>query len=179
LKDFVLSQAKTIGTLQEKLKINDKMLELTNFKIEGLTSSMNNQLSYNKRIETQLAQSAAIPVVDLGEISKQPETSLESIKMVSTRFIKPLCRESQYHLTESPSVTKKEDPSRPTITCSISPHVIHNAFCDLGAGMNIMSKVTYDEILGGPLSATNFQLQMADQSLRKPKGVAKDILVKI
>jgi hypothetical protein len=110
LKDLVLSQAKTIETLKEMLKINDKMLELMNFKIEGLTSSMNNQLRFNKRIETQLAQSAAIPVVDLGEILGQPETSLESIKMVSMRFCKPLCQESQDHLTESPSITKKEDP---------------------------------------------------------------------
>jgi hypothetical protein len=44
--------------------------------------------------------------------------------------------------------------------------------------MNIMSKITYDEILGGPLSTTNFQLQMADQSLRKPEGVAKDVFIK-
>jgi hypothetical protein len=71
------------------LKINDKMLELMNFKIEGLTS-INNQLSFNKRIETQLAQSTAI-LVDLGEILGQPETSLEYVKMVSTRFGKPLC----------------------------------------------------------------------------------------
>jgi hypothetical protein len=140
---------------------------------------MNNQLSFNKRIETQLAQSAAIPIVDLGEILGQPKTSLESVKMVLTRFGKPLCRESQDHLIESPSVTKKEYPGCPTITCSIGPHVIHNAFCDLGASMNIMSKVTYDEILCGSLSTTNFQLYMVDQSLRKPKGVAKDVLEKI
>jgi hypothetical protein len=43
LKDLVLSQVKTIEPLKEKLKINDKMFELMNFKIEGLTSSMNNQ----------------------------------------------------------------------------------------------------------------------------------------
>jgi hypothetical protein len=42
-----------------------------------------------------------------------------------------------------------------------------------------MSKVTYDKILGGPLSTAYFQLQMADQSLQKLEGVAKDILVKI
>jgi hypothetical protein len=179
LKDLVISQAKTIETLKEKMKINDKMLELMNFKIKGLTSSMNNQLSFNERIETQLAQSAAIPIVDLGEILGQPETSLEYVKMVSMRFNKLLCQESQDHLIESPSITKKEDPSRPTITCSISPHVIDNAFYNLGASMNIMSKVTYDEILGGPLYTTNFQLHMAYQSLRKPEGVAKDVLVKI
>jgi hypothetical protein len=31
------------------------MLEIVNSKIEGLTSYINNQLSFNKRIETQLA----------------------------------------------------------------------------------------------------------------------------
>jgi hypothetical protein len=57
---------------------------------------------------------------------------------------KPLCQESHNHLIDPPFITKKEDPGRPTITCSIGPHVFHNAFCDLGASINIMSKVTYD-----------------------------------
>jgi hypothetical protein len=39
------------------------MLENINFKIEGLSSSVQNQLSFNKMIETKLAQIvAAIPV---------------------------------------------------------------------------------------------------------------------
>jgi hypothetical protein len=45
--------------------------------------------------------------------------------------------------------------------------------------MNIMSKVIFDEILGGPLSTAHFQLQMTGQSLQKLEGVAKVILVKI
>jgi hypothetical protein len=95
LKDLVLSQAKIIENLKEKLKNNDKMLELMNSKIEGLTASIKNQLSFNKRVETQLAQFAtAIPVVNLGEILGQPETSLEYVKMVSMRFDKPLCQEA-------------------------------------------------------------------------------------
>ena len=62
---------------------NDKMLENINFKIEGLTSSIKNQLSFNKMIETQLAQiAAAIPVSDLEKTPGQPKTSLESVKMV-------------------------------------------------------------------------------------------------
>jgi hypothetical protein len=40
LKDLVLSQAKTIENLKEKLKNNDKMLQLMNSKIEGLTASI-------------------------------------------------------------------------------------------------------------------------------------------
>jgi len=42
-----------------------------------------------------------------------------------------------------------------------------------------MSKVTYDKTWGGPLSTAHFRLQMADQTLQNPEGLAMDILVKI
>jgi hypothetical protein len=42
-----------------------------------------------------------------------------------------------------------------------------------------MFKVTYDEILGGPLDPVDFRMQMADQSSQKPVGIAGDILVRI
>ena len=141
------------------------MLENINTKIEGLTSYINNQMSFNKMIETQIAQLAAsIPVSDSRKILGQPETSLEYVKMVSTKFDKPLCQENHIYFVDPPFIAKKEDPGRPTNTCSIGPHVFHNAFCDIGASINVMSKVIYDKILGGPLSATHFRLQMADQS---------------
>lgn len=137
-KELVLDQAKIIENLTEKLMVNDKMLELMNSKIEGLTSFIKNQLSFNKMIEAQLAQIiATIPVADSRKFSGQQETYLESAKTVLTRFGKPLCRENNEHLTEPPFIVKKEDPGRPTITCSIGPHVFHNAFCDLGASINI------------------------------------------
>ena len=83
------------------------------------------------------------------------------------------------YLLDPPFIAKKEDPGRLTITCLIGPKVFDNAFCDLGASINIMSKVIYDKILGGPLSTTRFQLQMADQSTWNPEGLAKDIFIKI
>jgi hypothetical protein len=92
LKDLVLGQAKIIENLTKKLTINDKMLENINSKIEGLTSSIKNQVSFNKMIETQLTQiAAAIPISDSEKILGQPKTSLEYVKMVLTRFGKPIC----------------------------------------------------------------------------------------
>ena len=62
-KGLVLSQAKINENFNKKLMYNDKMLENINTKIEGLTSYINNQMSFNKIIETQIAQLAAtIPV---------------------------------------------------------------------------------------------------------------------
>jgi hypothetical protein len=45
--------------------------------------------------------------------------------------------------------------------------------------VNIMSKVTYKNLFGGPLHATFICLHMADQTIRFLEGLAKDILVKI
>jgi len=116
-------------------------------------------MSFNKMVETQLAQiTAAIPIFDSWKIPGQPETSPKYIKIVSTRLGKPLRLVNYDYLLDPPFIAKKEDPSRPTITCSIGPKVFDNAFCDLGASINIMSKVIYDKILGGPLSTARFWL---------------------
>ena len=65
---------------------NDKMLENINSKVEGLSSSVMNQLSFNKMIETQLAQiAAAIPVENNRKIPGQPENSFKKVNAVTTR----------------------------------------------------------------------------------------------
>ena len=135
------------------------MFENVNTKLENLSSTVKNQLSFNKMIETQIAQIVVpLPVSDSRKIPGKPETSLESVKMVLMRFGKPLCQKNHDYFVNPPFVTKKEDPGRPTITCSIGTHVFHNAFCNLGASINVMSKVIYAKILGGPLSTANFRL---------------------
>ena len=137
-------------------------------------------MSSKEKLENQLAQfTATVPVANSKQVLGQPETFVEYVNVVSTRFGKPQCQESHDHAIDAPFIAKKENPGYPTITCSIGPHDFHNAFCDLGASINIMSKVMFDKVLGGPLSPANFQLQMVDRSLRKPEGVAKDILVKV
>jgi hypothetical protein len=57
-----------------KLAANEKVLENLNSTIESFTSAMKNQLSFNKMIETQLAQLAtSLPSSESGGIPGQPE----------------------------------------------------------------------------------------------------------
>jgi hypothetical protein len=52
--------------------------------------------------------------------------------------------------------------------------------CDIRSGVNIMSKLMYEYLFGNkPLYPTYMQLQMVDQSIQFPEGIAKDIMVKI
>ena len=62
MRDLVFGQAKINKSLNKKFAANDKILENINAIVETLSSALNNQLSFNKMIETQLAQVfAAVP----------------------------------------------------------------------------------------------------------------------
>ena len=118
LKDLVLGQAKINESSNKKLTTNDKVLENINSQIEGLTSTVKNQMSFNKMVETQLAQIAvANPVDSNGKILAQPEKSLEKINAVTMRGGKsthdpPNTNESigkaKGRQEDEPSTTQKE-----------------------------------------------------------------------
>jgi hypothetical protein len=120
-------------------------------------------LIFNKHLEKQIAQLAgAIPVPDSEKTLEKPVIQFESVNLVS--IVKSKCRFHKRHgyFVDLPFITKKGALGRPTITIAIGPHVITDAYCDLGASINMMSKVTFDEILGGPLDPADFRMQMAD-----------------
>ena len=57
------------------------MLENINAKLDEFSSALMNQLSFNKMIETQLAQiAAAIPSHEKDRIPSKPEGTMESAK---------------------------------------------------------------------------------------------------
>ena len=98
----------------------------------------------------------------------------ESVKMINT------LRSEYDHLLASPFLTKKEDPGVLMIECIIGQRIFHNTFYNIRSGVNIISKVTYDYLFGDePLFPTYMQLQMADQSIQFPEGIAKDVMVTI
>ena len=92
--------------------------------------------------------------------NKVRQSQEESVNMINT------LRSEYDHLLASPFLAKKDDLGVPTIECTIGQRIFHKTFCDIGSGVNIMSKVTYEYLFGDePLFPTYMQLQMADQSI--------------
>jgi uncharacterized coiled-coil protein SlyX len=86
IKDLVFGQARIYESLNKKLAANEKVLENLNSTIESFTSTIKNQLNFNKMIETQLAQLAAsLPSSESGGIPRQPEPTRENLKSVIMR----------------------------------------------------------------------------------------------
>jgi hypothetical protein len=84
LKDLFYGRSRMTNSINKKLYAHDKMLKNINVKLDEFSSVLKNQLSFNKMIETQLAQIAAtIPsyekiefLASLREPWRQPTLSL-------------------------------------------------------------------------------------------------------
>jgi hypothetical protein len=103
----------------------------------------------------------------LGNKRSLPTTEVKQLTEVcSTAILNPL-------------LEKKKDPGCPTITCSIGAQHFERALCDQGASVTVMPKVVYHKLNHHVLTPTAMCLQLADQSVCCPMGIAENIPVKI
>jgi len=57
--------------------------------------------------------------------------------------------------------------------------MFENGLCDLEASVSVMPKTVFDKLDYPTLTSTTMCLQLADQSVRYPAGIAENILVRI
>ena len=135
---------------------------------------------------------------DILEVFKQVRINipfLDAIKQVPaySKFLKDLCTvkrktnvPKKAFLTEQVSSiiqhktpAKYKDPGCPTISCVIGNHVINRALLDLGASVNLLPYSVYEQLGLGELKPTSMTLQLADRSVKIPRGVIEDVLIKV
>ena len=120
---------------------------------------------------------------------------LDIIKQVPAyaKFLKDLCTikkglgiEKKAFLTEQVSAIiqsknpiKYKDPGSPTISVNIGGTCIDKSLLDLGASVNLLPYSVYKQLGLGELKPTNITLSLADRSVKIPKGIVEDVLVKI
>lgn len=74
---------------------------------------------------------------------------------------------------------KSKDPGSFTISCAIGDLSFGKALCDLGASINLMPLSIFQKLGIGEPKATTVSLQLADRSIKYPRGVVEDVLVKV
>ncbi|XP_026452306.1 uncharacterized protein LOC113352739, partial [Papaver somniferum] len=120
---------------------------------------------------------------------------LEAIKQIPAyaKFLKDLCTQkrkinvhkraflaeqvSSIILNKTPP--KFRDPGCPTISCTIGNHMVNKALLDLGASVNLLPYSVYAQLGLGELKPTPITLQLADRSVKVPRGVIEDVLIKV
>ncbi|KAK5839600.1 hypothetical protein PVK06_008408 [Gossypium arboreum] len=74
---------------------------------------------------------------------------------------------------------KLKDPGSFTIPCLIVSLDVNNALADLGASINVMPYKMFKQLGLGKPKQTRMRIQLADKTIRFPRGIIEDVLVKI
>ena len=120
---------------------------------------------------------------------------LDIIKQVPAyaKFLKDLCTikkrlgidkkafliEQVSSIIQCKTMVKYKDPGTPTISVNIGGTCIDKELLDLGASVNLLSYSVYSQLGLGELKPTNITLSLADRSVKIPKGIVEDVLVKV
>ena len=120
---------------------------------------------------------------------------MDIIKQVRAyaKFLKDLCTikkglgiKKKAFLTEQVSAiiqsknpVKYKDPGSPTISVNIGGTCIDKALLDLGASVNLLPYSVYKQLGLGELKPTNITLSLVDRSVKIPKGIVENVLVKV
>ncbi|KAM6553921.1 hypothetical protein CsatB_014683 [Cannabis sativa] len=138
---------------------------------------------YTPQVEKDQSQSS-----NTNDLSKDSDQILPSIpKAPFPQRLLPLKKGNQYSdilevfkqafLTEQvssiiqyKSLVKYKDPGCPTISCIIGDHFINKALLDLGASVNLLPYSVYKQLGLGELKPTSITLQLADRSVKIPRG---------
>jgi hypothetical protein len=137
---------------------------------------------------------------DILETFKQVKINLPLLDVIQqipayAKFLKDMCtfkRRSRAHrpkkvvLSEQVSSIlqcntppKFKDPGIPTISCHIGNCKFDKALLDLGSSINLIPYSVYEELGLGELQPANCTLQLADRSVKIPRGRIDDVLVKV
>ncbi|XP_048234382.1 uncharacterized protein LOC107261349 [Ricinus communis] len=74
---------------------------------------------------------------------------------------------------------KKHDPGTFTILCVIGDLTISDALADLGPSINVMSYNLFAKLGLREPKPTRMSIQLADKSVKYPKGIVENVLVKV
>ncbi|KAL5555033.1 hypothetical protein UlMin_037269 [Ulmus minor] len=74
---------------------------------------------------------------------------------------------------------KLKDPGSFTIPCTIGSCNFDKVLCDLGASINLMPLSVFRKLGLGEVKPTSISLQLADRSVKYPRGVIEDVLIKV
>ena len=120
---------------------------------------------------------------------------LDMIKLVPTyaKFLKDLrtfknglginkkafLTEQVSSIIQCKTLLKHKDPGSPTISFNIGGTCTDKALLDLGASVNLLPYSMYKQLGLGELKSTNITLSLADRSVKIPKEIVEDVLVKV
>ncbi|KAL5546488.1 hypothetical protein UlMin_006175 [Ulmus minor] len=160
-----------------------------NFKNLNVSSISNVTITLRSGKELEKSKEASkqslhinLPFVDM--LEQMPKYAKFLKEVLSNK--RRLEANEKFMLTEECSVIlqrkllpKLKDPGSFTIPCTIGDFEFDKVLCDLGASINLMPLSIFRKLGLGEVKPTTVSLQLADRSIKHPRDIIEDVLVKV
>ncbi|XP_057962245.1 uncharacterized protein LOC131153806 [Malania oleifera] len=178
-----------------KSKSNEVMQEPQEIEGEKVVAKDPIIISYPRRLKAPQKGRCDVEMLELFQQVKVNIPLLDAIKQVPAyaKFLKGLCTVKRKHnmhskvllaeqvssILNATTPPKYKDPRSPIISIVIGEFKFKRALLDLGVSVNLLPYSMYEKLGLGELKPTNMTLELADRSIRIPKGVGEDVLVQV
>jgi hypothetical protein len=136
---------------------------------------------FEKFVEVVRRLSINMPLSDALQVptySRYFKDTLSNKYEIATLGVDHVKMSEQCSAAIANGLEKQKDPGRPTIPCSVGSFKFEKALCDLGASVSIMPRDVFEK-LRLPLEPTGLCLELGDNSICYPLGIAEDVPMKV
>ncbi|XP_010247294.1 PREDICTED: uncharacterized protein LOC104590358 [Nelumbo nucifera] len=166
------NQEASINNLETQL---GQLAQMISSRVQGALPS-NTEANLSEQVQAITLRSDALAQMPhYAKFSKEILANKRKLGDVATVALNEEC--SAILLNKLPQ--KLKDPWSFTIPCTIGSLKINKALCDLGASINLMSYLVFKKLGLGEPQPTRVALQLADRSIKHPRGIIEDVLVKV
>jgi hypothetical protein len=136
---------------------------------------------FEKFVEVVRRLSINMPLLDSLQVptySRYFKDILENKYEIATLGVDHVNMSEECSAAIANGLEKQKDPRCHTIQCSVGSFNFEKALCDLGASVSIMPRDVFEK-LRLPLEPTGMCLELGDNSIRYPLGIAEDLPMKV
>jgi hypothetical protein len=136
---------------------------------------------FEKFVEVVRRLSINMPLLDALQVpiySRYFKDILANKYEIATLGVDHVKMSEECNTTIANGLEKQKDPGCRTIPCSVGSFNFEKALCDLGASVSVMPRDVFEKLCL-PLEPTGMCLELGDNSICYPFGIAEDVPAKV
>jgi hypothetical protein len=178
-EEFHKEEVTEIVTDEPKFEMPGEDTKIPQLKPRYFRGKLDNHLE--KFVEVVRRLSINMPLLDALQVptySHYFKDILPNKYEIATHGVDHVKMSEQCSAAIANGLEKQKDPGCPTIPSSVGSFKFEKVLCDLGASVSVMPRDVFEK-LRLPLGPTGMCLELGDNSIRYPLGIAEDVPVKV
>jgi hypothetical protein len=178
-EEFAKEEVTEIVTEEPKFEMPREDMKIPQLKPCYIRGKLDNP--FEKFVEVVHRLSINMPLLDALQVltySRYFKDILANKYEIATLGVDHVKMSKQCNAAIANGIEKHKDPECPTIPCSVGSFKFEKELCDLVASVSVMPRDVFEK-LSPPFEPTGMCLELGDNSICYPLGIAEDVPVQV